>query len=285
MMTQVKLTQFEPGDAMKLLLFVMVCAMPALLILRVDVSGGTGAGKAAAWLPFLPDDAAKELAQRSILAIEAAATSGAKNADDQIEVDAAILAGYTLSVKNPKDDAFAKLRGAAFDAVAAARKNDRKKLADFSKAAQSASMAPADVKDWTKVLHATEPMMKMFLSKAKGGEGIHADLQYHPSLKNTNGIEALIGKLAAKKLSDDNLTRVEKELPYLGYRIAVVGAITHEFTPKKDVEKWRDFARDMRDASIALADSARKKNAEGILKAASALENTCVECHSVFKSN
>ena len=144
---------------------------------------------------------------------------------------------------------------------------------------------PPDVKDWTKVLHATEPMMKIFLSKAKGGEGIHAELQYHPSLKNLNGIEALIGKLAGKKLSDDNLTKVEKELPYLGYRLAVVGSITHEFTPKKEVEKWREFSRDMRDASIALAESARKKDGDGVMKAASALENTCVECHSVFKNN
>jgi hypothetical protein len=283
MMMLVKITRHGLGDAMKRFLFITICALPAVLLL-LDVQGEAGAGKASVWMPFLPDDAAKELTQRSIKAIEAAAKSGDKNAGDRIEVEAAILAGYTLSVKTLRDDAYAKLRGAAFYAGAAARKNDLTILTDFGKNIATVPKGSAEVKDWTKVLHATEPMMKMFLSKAKGGEGIHADLQYHPSLKNLNGIEALISKLAAKKLSDDNLAKVEKELSYLGYRLAVVASITHEFKSFKDASKWRDFARDMRDASIALAESSHKKNAAGIQKAASELENSCVECHSVYKS-
>ena len=250
-----------------------------------NVPGDAGGAKAAIWMPFLADDAAKELSQRSIKLIEETAKAGDKAASDKIESEAAILVGYTLSVKNPKDDAMASLRGAAFNATKAARKMDFKTLSDFNKTLALAPKTPAEVKDWMTVLRATEPMMKMFLSHAKGGEGIHADLQYHPSLKNLNGIEALISKLASKKLSDDNLAKVEKELPILSYRLAVVASITHEFTPKKDVEKWRDLSRDMRDASIGLADAARNKNGEGVLKAAMALENTCVDCHSVFKSN
>lgn len=269
---------------MKRYLLILSGAVLAIFLLW-NVPGNAGGEKAAAWTPFLSDAAAKELSQRSIKFIEESAKAGEKGASDKIEVEAAILVGCTLSVKNPKDDAIARLRGAAFDATRAARKKDFKALGDFGKSIATAPKAPAEVKDWTSVLRATEPMMKMFLSNAKGGEGIHADLQYHPSLKNLNGIEALISKLATKKLSDDNLAKVEKELPNLGYRLAVVASITHEFTPKKEVEKWRDLSRDMRDASIAMAESASKKNGDGVLKAAMALENSCVECHSVFKSN
>ena len=75
--------------------------------------------------------------------------------------------------------------------------------------------------------------MLIFRTKVKGGEGIPADLQYQPKLKNLNGIESLISALGAKKLSDDNLAKVAKELPNLAYRIAVVGSLTHESVPKK----------------------------------------------------
>jgi hypothetical protein len=275
---------FSPidGGFMKRFLIFMLGLTPMFFaILDVDAGGE----KPTVWTSVLPDGAFKELSQRSIQFIEASSKSGDKGAKDKIEVEAAILVGYTLSVKNPKDEAIAQLRGAAIDAAKSARANEFKNLTAFGKSIAVAPKAPPEVKDWKAVLHATEPMMKMFLTKAKGGEGIHVDLQYHPSLKNLNGIEALISKLAAKQLSEDSLAKVEKELPNLAYRVAVIAAITREFAPKKDVEKWRDLSHDMQAASLALADAANKKNGEGVLKAALALENSCVECHSVFKSN
>jgi hypothetical protein len=284
MMMLTNISTNDGGGSMKRYLLITIGAALAIFSLW-NAPGNAGGAKDAPWMPILSEGAYTELSQRSIKLIEESAKVGDKGASDKIEVEAAILVGYTLSVKNPADNTMAKVRGAAFEAVKAARLKDLKKLTDFGKSIPPAPKIPAEVKDWTTVLRATEPMMKMFLSKAKGGEGIHADLQYHPSLKNLNGIEALISKLATKKLSDDNLAKVEKELPNLGYRLAVVASITHEFTPKKEVEKWRDLSRDMRDASIALAESARKKNGDGVLKAAMALENSCVECHSVFKSN
>ena len=69
-------------------------------------------------------------------------------------------------------------------------------------------------------------MMEIYRNKSKGGEGIHADLQYQPKLKNLNGIEALIGALGTKKLSAENLDKVATELPRLSYRIAVTGDLT-----------------------------------------------------------
>ena len=86
-------------------------------------------------------------------------------------------------------------------------------------------------------------MMEIFRGKAKGGEGLHAELQYHPKLKNLNGIEAFLGALAGKKLSDENLDKVAKELPNLASRIAVVGSLTHELPQEKNVAEWRTRSR------------------------------------------
>lgn len=256
----------------------------ALLVGFALSAADAGGGKGGAWKPFLSDATYKELTARSIKLIEEAAKSDDKRADDRIESEAAILAGYTLSSKNPGDDAAASLRGAALQAAKAAREGKVKPLADFSKLIKSAPKAPADVKDYTSYLHATEPMMRMFLSKAKGGEGIHPDLQYQPKLKNLNGIEALLGGLANKKLSDENLGKVSKELPFLAYRLAVVSSVTHELAPKKDAAKWRELSIVMRDSSIALAEAAQKKDGTGVLKAATTLENSCIDCHSAFKN-
>ncbi len=126
--------------------------------------------------------------------------------------------------------------------------------------------------------------MEIYRNKAKGGEGIHADLQYQPKLKNQNGIEALIGALAAKKLSEENLAKVEKELPLLSYRIAVTANLTQYAAPEKGKERWNALAIKMRDSALALAESARKKNADGIQKAADALQNSCTQCHREFKA-
>ncbi len=265
---------------MKRFLF-LVIGLASVTLLASGVQGG---GKSSAWKPYLPDDAYKELTARSIKFIEEIATSGDKNAHEKTEVEAAILAAYTLSSKNAAGDAASSLRGASLQAAQSARKSDLKKLAAFGKNIATAPKAPAEIKDFTAYLQATEPMMKMFLSQKKGGEGIHPDLHYQVKLKNLNGIEALLSSLAGKKLNDENMAKVSKELPLLAYRLAAVGSITHELTPKKDVAKWREFSIVMRDESIKLAEGASKKNADEILRAATAVENSCIDCHSVFKN-
>ncbi len=130
-------------------------------------------------------------------------------------------------------------------------------------------------------------VMTLFASHAKGGEGVHPDLHYSPKVKNQNGSEALINALAAKKLTDANVAKMAKELELLGYRVAVIGSLTLERGPgdkkKGEAKEWNEHAIVMRDAAIELADGARKKDGPAILEACKRLENTCVECHSVFK--
>ena len=247
-------------------------------------NGHAGDGKASAWKPFLAADAHKELTKRSIAQIEALAKSDAKDAAEKIEVEAALLVGYTLSATKIDDDVL-KLRGAGLQAAMAARKRDVKGLAEFGKLAASAAKGAADLKGVKGQLAELQWMMETFRGKAKGGEGLHADLQYHPKLKNLNGTEAFIGAIAGKKLSDENLDKVAKELPNFAYRVAVMGSITHEFAPAKGAGQWQEISVKMRDASIALAEAALKKNADGVFKAAQTLENSCTQCHMVFKKN
>jgi hypothetical protein len=261
----------------------LIGAASLILVTVVLVNADAGDGKSAAFKPILSSDDFKELSKRSIATIESIAKSSAKDAAEKCEAEAAILIGYTLSVKN--DDDVAKVRGAAIQAVKTARKGDVKALKDFGTKIANATKAPAEVKDWKTHLNELQWMMENFRGKAKGGEGLHADLQYVQKLKNLNGTEAFLGAIAGKKLSGENFEKIQKELPNFAYRVAVMGSITHEFAPAKDAAQWRELAAQMRDSAVAVAAAAQKKDADGMFKAAQALENTCTKCHTVFKKN
>lgn len=224
--------------------------------------------------PVIPAEASKVLTERSIQSIEQLAKANAEGAREKINVEAAILAGYTIFAKNAGDDQAAMLRGAALGVG----KMDLKALAKFGSA--KGPKTPADIK---LVKVELNDLMAIFFSKAKKGEGIHPDLHYQPKLKNLNGIEALVGALAAKKLTNDNMAKVAGELPNLAYRIGVVGAITEQLAPKKGAGAWRELSIKMRDASFTLAEAAKKKDANGVFTAAQMLDNTCTTCHSEFK--
>lgn len=131
-------------------------------------------------------------------------------------------------------------------------------------------------------------MMNLLRTKAKGGEGTAPELQYNAKLKNQNGIEPLIGALASKALTDDNVGKTAKELELLAYRIAVMGSITHDNPPadriaKDSVPGWQALSLQMRDAAVALAEGAHKKDAAAIQKASTRLESTCTQCHRDYR--
>jgi cytochrome c556 len=268
------MSEILSGEAMKHI-FGLTMAALGLAFLG---TAGTAGDKATLWKPFLPADAYKVMTDRSIKTIETAAKSDDKEAPEKIRVEAIILAGCTLAVADVKKEDVSMLRGASFAAVRMAK--EPTSLTDLSKLR---ILAPADVRVLKAGASSLDVLMEIFRNKSKGGEGIPADLQYHPKLKNTNGVEALIGALSSKKLSDENAEKVSKELPLLAYRVAVVGAVTHEMAPEKGAAQWRELASQMRDASVALAEAAGKKNADGIQKAATTLEDSCTKCHGAFK--
>jgi hypothetical protein len=224
----------------------------AAIVLSLLITASPAGDKESPWKRFLPEDVFRVLSERSFKTMDEA--SKAKN-KAKLDVEAAIQRGYTLSVDrkagNPK---------------------------------KGNPETEAELKAELKRKEFFADMMKIYRNKAKGGEGIHDELQYQPKLKNQNGIESLIGALAAKKLSDDNLAKVEKELPLLSYRIAVTASLTQYAAPEKGKERWNALAVEMRESALALAESAHKKNADGILMAADALQNSCTQCHREFKA-
>lgn len=251
-------------------------AVLSIFGLLVHGAGQAGDKIDSPWKPILPAETYKVLTERSIKAIEETAKANGKDAREKVNVEAAILAAYTLSAKGPSADGVAQLRGAAL----AAGKTNLTKLSAFRTLVTTAPKAPADGMGLTVDLL---ELMEIFRGQAKRGEGIHPDLQFQPKLKNLNGIEALIGTLSAKQITDANLAKIAKELPNLAYRIAVVASITESQLPKKGAGHWRDLSIKMRDSSVALAEAAEKKNANGVFMAAIALESTCTACHSEFK--
>ena len=266
---------------MKRILSTLIATLAAAFLVFTAAHGGD---KSAAFpQTYLPADAYKTLTQRSIKSIEAIAKAEGKDAAERIEVEAAVLVGYTLSVKNSGAADVGKMRGAAIKAVQAARNGELKKLTEFGKSIASAPNAAVEKTGRKDFMQELPWMMEVFKNKKKGGEGLHADLHYHPKLKNLDGIEALIGALSSKKLSDENLAKVSKELPLLAYRVAVIGSITHEFAPTKGAGQWRELSSQMHKSAVDLADAAQKKNADGIQKAATSLESSCTQCHSAFK--
>jgi hypothetical protein len=224
----------------------------AAILLSPLITASPAGDKESPWKRFLPEDVYRVLSERSFKAMDEASKAGNKA---KLNVESAILRGYTLSVDrkagNPKKG------NPETEAELKAELKRKEFLAD---------------------------MMEIYRNKAKGGEGIHEELQYQPKLKNQNGVESLIGALAAKKLSEENLAKVEKELPRLSYRVAVTANLTQYAAPEKGKERWNALAVEMRASALALAESAQKKNADGIMKAADALQNSCTQCHREFKA-
>jgi hypothetical protein len=168
----------DSGVAMKRALFCMSVVLPMLLLIA-GPDGSAGGGKGAPFKPFLPADAYKEVTDRSIKLIEEAAGN---TEADRIIIESAILTGYTLSVATAQDEAVVKLRGAAQQAASIAAGKDLKKLAEFGKTVKSAPNPAANSKDWFGKTIIIDELMNIFRNKSKKGEGIHADLQYHPKL-------------------------------------------------------------------------------------------------------
>ncbi len=246
------------------------------------------------YAPLLPAEVYQELVSRATKSIQE--NLAGKPEDHQLkkgQLEAVLIAAYTLSSKPADAGQAAALRHIALQLAAAAA--DESKLAEAKKLAAALAQpktdpatkaaGPADVVKNAELLD----LMNLLRPKAKKGDGLHPDLQLNARLKGTqNGIEELIRALAAKKVPDATLAKGSAELALLGYRMAVLGALTHDYGPEKkegnsDPAVWKKLSVDMRDAGVALAQAAQKKDADAVLKAGTALNTSCTKCHDVFR--
>ncbi len=280
---------------MKRSLRVMFAGVALVIGLGVLIVPGSGQNsKGGIYGPLLPADVYQELVSRAAKSIQE--NLAGKPDDHQLkkgQLEAVLLAAYTLSTKADDAGQAVALRHTALQLAAAL--TDQAKLAEAKKLAAALGQAKADP-----ALKVTGPadlvknaemldLMNMLRPKAKKGDGLHPALQINARLKGTqNGVEELIRALAAKKVAEPVLEKASAELALVGYRLAVLGALTHDYGPEKkegnsDPVVWKKLSGDMRDAGVALALAAKKKDADAVHKAGTALNTSCTKCHDIFK--
>jgi hypothetical protein len=239
---------------------------------------------------FLPAGAYKELVARSAKAIEANLAAPDEDKLKRAQVYAAFIAGAALSApESPANVERAALELAQF--VTDKGKVDQAKvmakvLPKWPEGGRRGAKAQMDALG--KYPEDISDLMDVFKTKGKGGEGIAPALQSNLRLKGAlNGIEEKIRDLAKKKLTDAKVGNEAEELALLGYKTAVFGELTDLHTPprkgKGAPKDWHELSERMRDAGVELAAAAAKKDADAIYKAASRLNTSCTECHSLFR--
>jgi hypothetical protein len=260
--------------------------MTAITLFAVaSASGSAGGEPPAGWKPFLAPDDFQELTKRSLERLHALAKESKSSA--ALRAEALILAGYTISTKDAP--AWANLRQKALKVATLAANKDtadeaRKLAADLS-AAKGGPKSGGKPIDWPTAIGDIGDLMTPLANKAKGGDGIAADLQYTAKLKSQNGIEALLVALANKKISATSAGKLSKELELVSYRVATIGALTRRRGPHKnkdDAKLWEEQSALMRDAAVELAEAAEKKEVAAIYTASRRLVGTCVTCHDAF---
>jgi hypothetical protein len=253
-----------------------------------------GGPKKDIWQPTMPKEAYKELVKREAEKIEKV-LSAKQDEDTQrrAALGAVLIYAYTKSVK---DGAAPELDATANKAVMlylAIRDKDgleqaKKLVADLLAGNLKAGAKATFPKEIGRLLTNAE-LMDHFRTLAKGGDGMHPDLQNNVKFKGAlNGIEEKIRYLSLKELSMAGIKKEAKELELLAYRTSVMGALTYLYAPPtkmgpKDPDDWRRFSLAMRDSAVDLAAAAAKGDSAAVFRAGNALNSSCSQCHSEFR--
>jgi Cytochrome C' len=271
----------DQGAAMKLLHGTLV-TFSLLSILWIMGSPGRAGEKKAS----LPADVYKELVAREVKTLE----ENLKGSPSEDQLARAKLAAVMIAWMA------VDAQGGGQAAVEHAAIKTAKLLADKGKIGEARQLAASltAIKGSVAVLEPIPTValvgedvmdtMNHLRMKKKGGDGMHPDLQTSGPLKSLNGLEEKFRSLAKKKLTDANVKKSAKELVLLGYRTAVLAEVVDEYAPKqKKAQQWHELSMQMRDASIELAQAAKKKDAAAIFKAGEKLDSSCTQCHSAFR--
>jgi hypothetical protein len=125
----------------------------------------------------------------------------------------------------------------------------------------------------------TDSVMYMHAERAKGGLGVgdKADAA------KPDGIEKKVIVLSKKALADDQLNAEAEALTQMGWRLAAIAEVTAAHAPDKDRKVWVDSTAEYKAAGVELAEAARAKKADMILKAAKKADASCLKCHDTFR--
>jgi hypothetical protein len=134
-----------------------------------------------------------------------------------------------------------------------------------------------------------DDIMHMFSPRkpdGSGGEGIGAK----PGAIKPDCIEVKIQYLG-KRVVAAELKNEKAAFQRMAYITAAIAEIVLNKCPvekkmgEKDPAKWKKWTEDMRDSALELAKAVKADDAAAVKKTAFKLDNTCRECHGVFRDN
>jgi hypothetical protein len=135
-----------------------------------------------------------------------------------------------------------------------------------------------------KKIEDTAELMHLFRPHSKGGLGWGGKRGTNPA---SDGLEKKIQEFS-KTVPANIAAQVDNNVEAAGW-LQAMADLTLAKVPAKDAaggktkKAWIGWSEDMRKASAAFNKAAAAKDAAGMQKAASQINNACVSCHSKFK--
>jgi hypothetical protein len=132
-----------------------------------------------------------------------------------------------------------------------------------------------------------EEVMHLFQLRKNKGEGIGAKPGPNPQ---TDGIEARLQGLS-KRVTANDLKAESEALQRAAFITAAIAEIAIHKCPvakktgEKDPKQWKTWCEEMRQSALDLAKTVKEGEPAAVKKAAYKLQNTCLNCHGIFKDN
>jgi hypothetical protein len=127
-------------------------------------------------------------------------------------------------------------------------------------------------------------VMHNFKPRSKKGWGVGSKA----GVATPDGMELKLLALGRDAPSGPTLKREREALEEMSYVIAAIGEVAYHYPPKKDAGKktkkeWLNLSREMRDSSLNLAAAVKSQGGGEVKTAAAKLNNSCNNCHTIFK--
>ena len=130
-----------------------------------------------------------------------------------------------------------------------------------------------------------DSLMDLFKLRTKDGLGVGTK----PGAITPDGIEAKVMALAKKPLPQKELDAQAEGLTQAGHMVAAVALVAQHKCPvtkkmgDKDPKKWQEWTEEMHKNALELSTAAKAKQPAELKTAATKLNSTCNNCHSVFR--
>ena len=130
-----------------------------------------------------------------------------------------------------------------------------------------------------------DSLMDLFKLRTKDGLGVGTK----PGAITPDGIEAKVMALAKKPLPQKELDAQAEGLTQAGHMVAAVALVAQHKCPvtkkmgDKDPKKWQEWTEEMHKNALELSTAAKAKQPAELKTAATKLNSSCNNCHSVFR--